>query len=385
MPAKIFLALRVLAIPLLVAAIAFFELDRPVGPFRLFTLISLFLLLADATSLCLGRLRDFLLVASSLAFGLSVLEAAASYSVPEAEIVATPNLTVRQPVIGWGPRRPGRFHVRKFDPENGTVIYDVHYTIDKNLLRETNSCEACATVAFFGDSMTFGEGINDSDTLPQTLANDFDGKLRVLNLGYSGYGPQQFLRELQTGRFDSVLGKNPKLFVFLTGNWMVERSACKSPWILYAPRYELENKQVVYKGACDTGPMLWLRQWLVHSALYREFIEPSERQVTKRDVDLNIGILKAAAALAKSKYGAEMVFPYIGADPMTIQIVRELQAAGADVVDVSLSELAPAGDRLNIPGDGHPTPLANRLRAAILKTYIERKFAGDGRIVSGKE
>jgi hypothetical protein len=385
MPAKAFLALRIVTIPLLAAAIAFLELERPLGPFRLCTFILLFLILADATSLCAGRLRDVLLVMSSIVFGLSVIEAIASRSSPEAEIITTPSLTVRQPVIGWGPKHPGRFHVKKIDPKTGTVIYDVHYTIDRNLLRQTNSCETCSTIAFFGDSMTFGEGINDSDTLPQALANDFDGKLRVLNLGFSGYGPQQFLRELQTGRFDGALGKTPKLFVFLTGGWMVERSACKSPWILYAPRYELANGEAVYKGPCYAGPMLWLRQWLVHAALYREFIEPQERQVTKRDVDLDIGILKEAMVLAKNKYGAGVVFPYIGADPMTTQIVGELQAASADILDVSLSKQAAEGDRLNIPGDRHPTPLANRLRASILKAYIERKFPDDESVVSGKQ
>jgi hypothetical protein len=31
---------------------------------------------------------------------------------------------------------------------------------------------------------------------------------------------------------------------------------------------------------------------------------------------------------------------------------------------------------ISIPGDGHPTALGNRLRASILKNYLERNMSG---------
>lgn len=133
MASNAFFALRALAIPVLAAAIAFFEIQRPLGPFRLFTMVCVSLLLADATSLLRGRLRDVLLVITSFVSGLSGIEASVSWSAPENLLVNTPGLSVPQPVIGWGPRHSGRFHARKIDPRTGTVVYDVEYTIDQNL------------------------------------------------------------------------------------------------------------------------------------------------------------------------------------------------------------------------------------------------------------
>jgi hypothetical protein len=46
------------------------------------------------------------------------------------------------------------------------------------------------------------------------------------------------------------------------------------------------------------------------------------------------------------------------------------------VVDVSLAKEEAAGAKLRIEGDGHPTPLANRLRASIIKDYIENRMPG---------
>ncbi len=48
------------------------------------------------------------------------------------------------------------------------------------------------------------------------------------------------------------------------------------------------------------------------------------------------------------------------------------------VVDVSLAKEEAAGAKLSIEGDegAHPTPLANRLRASIIKDYIENRMPG---------
>lgn len=382
MTEKFCFAMRIAAIPILLAAIAFLEIERPFVSFRLFTFACLFLILADLTSLTQKKIRDVLLGVTSLVLGILVLEAVSDRISPQATLKTTQGLTVRQPVLGWGPQHSGRFHARKIDPKTGTVIYDVDYTIDTNLLRRTDSCETCGTIAFFGDSVTFGEGINDGNTLPQAFADGLDRKERVLNLAYSGYGPQQFLRELETGRFDQVIGPRPKLFVFLTGAWHAQRTACKASWVLYAPRYALENGKLVYKGPCYTGIGLWLQEWGVHAALYRKFIEPDLERLTDDDFELYVRILLAAVSLAEEKYKVPTLIPYLrlpkayfhGTSFSDDEIIRQLRAGGADVLDLSSLQKPTAGALLAIPGDGHPTPYANRLRAAILKTYIEQNL-----------
>jgi len=334
-------------------------------------------------SLLSGKLRDGLVVLASLAFGLSIIEATATIRETKELYVGTNGFFFPQPDIGWGPQHPGRFHAEKTDPKSGIPIYSVDYTIDSNLLRETHSAETGPTIVFFGDSFTFGLGLNDAETLPQVFADLLGRKQRVLNLGFSAYGPQQFLPELQTGRFDGVIGAQPRLFIFMTMPEHAERTACKPFWVRWGPRYALENGRVALKGACYDGLSLWVREWLEDMASYRLFIEPYRNKISHDDVKLYIRILVAAVNLAQEKYGVATLIPYIrnpryleGTGFSDDEIVQRLQDGGATVVDVSLAKEEAAGAKLHIEGDPHPTPLANRLRASKIKDYIENRMPG---------
>jgi hypothetical protein len=368
---------------ILLCLIALMEARHPFPSFRLATFILAFLALAGMASRLRGKLRGGLAVLASLAFGLSIIEATAAIRETKELRLATNGLWVRQPVMGWGPDHPGRFHAEKTDPKSGIPIYTADYTIDSNLLRETHSVETGPTIVFFGDSFTFGGGLNDADTLPQVFADLLGRKQRVLNLGFPGYGPPQFLAELQTGRFDGVIGAQPRLFIFMTMAEHAERATCKSFWAVDGPRYALENGQVVLKGACYEGLRARVREWLENMASYRLFIEPYLQKPTHEDVELYIRMLLASVSLAKEKYGVATLIPFIPADGYLNgtgfsddEIIRELRDGGAMVVDVSLGKEEAAGAKLRIEGDGHPTPMANRLSASIIKDYVENHIPG---------
>jgi hypothetical protein len=91
----------------------------------------------------------------------------------------------------------------------------------------------------------------------------------------------------------------------------------------------------------------------------------------------------AAINLAKEKYGVPVIVLYFKGDEdrylrgtgfSTESVLKRLKDGSATVVDTSLDKETAAGMALRIPGDGHPTALANRLRAAILKNYLERNM-----------
>jgi hypothetical protein len=387
MAGRISFALRVAAIPVLVAVIAILETQHPFGMFRLITFGAVFFLFANIASLLRGKWRDFLLVVTSLAFGIFLIEAAANIWEPrEPTVVGQDGLFALRPVTGWGPVHAGRYHVEKTDPKTGAAIYSADYTIDSNLVRQTLSCEKGPAVVFFGCSYTFGLGLNDGETLPQAFADSLGRKQRVLNLGYPAYGPQQFLSELQAGVFDSVIGPQPRVFVFLTSAWHAERSACKPYWMSYAARYKIEDGQLLLKGACYEGLGLWLQSWLQGSSAYRWLIEPYRHRANHDDIELYIQITLAAINLAKAKYGVPVIVLYFKADSgdsylngtgfSTEAVLQRLRDGGAIVIDTTLNKEAAPGMALSIPGDGHPTALANRLRASILKNYLERNMSG---------
>ncbi|MGH6811183.1 MAG: SGNH/GDSL hydrolase family protein [Methylocella sp.] len=382
MARKLSLMPRLAAIPFLLALIGWMEARHPVSTFRLFTFFFVFLVFADLASLLRGKWRDGLVVLASLAFGLSIVEATATILETKALSVVTHGESVRRPVVGWGPEHPGRFHAEKRNRKTGAVIYVADYTIDANLLRQTVSSESGPPIVFFGDSFTFGDGVNDAETLPQAFADLLDRKERILNLGFTGYGPQQFLRELETGLFDPLIGARPRLFIFMTAAWHAERTACKASWTPHAPRYALENGQIVFKGPCNVGPSMWLREWLESTASYGFFIEPYFQAITHEDVELYIRIVLAAVNFAKEKYRVATLVPYLRASKDYLggtgfsdeSIIARLREGGAIVVDASLAEEEAQGAVVGIPGDGHPTPFANRARAVMLENYIGRQM-----------
>jgi hypothetical protein len=168
-----------------------------------------------------------------------------------------------------------------------------------------------------------------------------------------------------------------KVVIFMTAAWHAQRNACKPFFSRHAPRYALENGRAVYKGPCADGADLLLREWLENSAAYRVLVEPSLQKVTPPDVDLYIETLCAAIILAEEKYKAPVLIPYINSDAylkgtgFTDQaIVERLQRAGAIVMRIDDEP------SLRIAGDGHPTPAANRMRAEMFKTYLERNTTG---------
>ncbi|WP_244532195.1 SGNH/GDSL hydrolase family protein [Methylocapsa palsarum] len=388
MARQISLKLRILAIPVLIVLIALIEAYVPIrhllSNFRLITFILVFLLICDAASLRRGASRDFLIVLASIAFGLCVVEAVAIRSEPQQSLVTTEGWSVYRPEIGWGPGHAGRFHSEKTDTSTGATIFNVDYTINANLLRDVRGAKSDSPVVFFGDSFTFGTGVNDSDTLPQQFADLLGPDQSVLNLGFNGYSPQQFLREEETGLFDQVIGAHPKLFVFMTAAWHAERTSCNASWTANAPRYDLAGSAVAYRGPCLSGARLWLREWLGNSAAYRVFASPIFSRVKHDDIELYIRVLLEAVRLANVKYGVPTLIPYLpvsesyfaGTGFTNQALIDRFRAGGAYVLDAALTDEATRGLPLNIQGDGHPTPLANRLRAALLKSYIDENLPG---------
>ena len=72
----------------------------------------------------------------------------------------------------------------------GELIYKVTYTINAVGIRQTPQSDAGPPAFFFGDSFTFGEGVDDADSLPAWFAKISGDE--VFNLGVPGYGAINF-------------------------------------------------------------------------------------------------------------------------------------------------------------------------------------------------
>jgi hypothetical protein len=323
-----------------------------------------------------GRLRHAFIVVASVVLCLTVAEAYALVVSAPAVGIRTPGYLLPHPILGWGPGQAGVFHDRSLDGKTGSIIYDVDYTIDEYRNRQVISASTGTSVAFFGDSMTFGQGVPDAETLPQAFADATGYRLRVLNLAFPGYGPQQFLRALETDMFRDLLTE-PRLFVFLTAPWHAERSACTSSFVLRAPRYVMVDERPAYKGKCIDHWPVWLRYWVARTAIYSVFLEPVFGGAGQADMDLYVAILIRAGQLARERYGVPTLILYQPYDAyvrhagLTDQLIMQrLRDGGLLVIDAGLDPNDFPAQNLKIPGDGHPTGVANRARAVLVRDAL---------------
>ena len=302
-----------------------------------------------------GRLRGIALTVASLLFCLAAAEFYALLQWAPAIDITSPGYAGGRPNLGWGPQHAGVFHQKMLDGRTGSVIYDAAYTIDENLNRQVISAATGPTIAFFGDSMTYGQGLADADTLPQAFADATGRRYRVLNFAIPGYGPQQFLRALETDMYRALLSE-PRLFVMLTAPWHAERTNCGESFMWHAPRYVLAHGAPTYEGRCEDHWTEHVRQLWTRTAMERVFLKPAFGGANAADIDLYVAILIRSGQLAHEKYGAPTLILYLPDDAYVRragttdqQIMQRLREAGLFVVD--------AGSRrkgLSRPKPGNP-------------------------------
>ena len=319
-----------------------------------------------------GRWRDAMMVASAILLCIAGAEAFALVSRSRAVpiIAGASERNSENPVLGWRATRPGPFRHWKRQTGSGRLLFDVIYTFDQHLERRVISAEDGPTIAFFGDSFTFGEGLPDAETLPQLFADFTDRRLHVVNLAGRGYGPQQFLRPVETGFFDDVL-RQPRAFVFLTAPWHMDRSACVASYVMRAPRYQMADGAPHYVGKCTDR--WWFVGRLFTMTMYETYLEPVLSGPSREKMELYVAVLARAGALARLRYGVPTVIPYIptpdylaGSGITDDEIMARLRAGGLTVVDAGLDQNDFPGQPLAIEGEGHPTGTANRARAALV-------------------
>lgn len=373
------------------AGAAIFGVLNLVQPSRYIVLLIVaivFVALVYFTAIFRGRWRDVALLCAMLTLCFGVIEVVSLHLGGFATTYKERGSWARVGELGWRPARPGPIHEKKVGP-NGEVVYDVVNTIDENLTRKVESAPDGATIAFFGDSMTFGAGLNDNETLPQAFADLTDRRFRVLNLAVTAYGPQQFLRALEIGEHDSLLRKNPRLFIMLTAPWHAGRTSCKERNQWYAPRYVFQDGAPVYRGSCSeaaSGLFGAARALLRSTEMFHYFFESREPPIDEADIDLYVAVLAKAGELARQKFGAATLIMYLPDNVSTEryrlgpaygneQIMQKLRAAGLTVAGVKMIDPADyPGQPLFIPGDGHPTGLTDHIWAEQIRDVVMKDF-----------
>lgn len=136
------------------------------------------------------------------------------------------------------------------------IIYNVTYSTNENGWRKIPSSNANSKKCFlfFGDSFTYGEGLNDDETLPFFFGKEMKD-YQIFNFGYHGYGPHQALALILSGEVERVLSDKKcksinALYESLIGH--IKRANGFSAWeqgYKNIPKFKIINNQVIWINA----------------------------------------------------------------------------------------------------------------------------------------
>lgn len=268
-------------------------------------------------------------------------------------------------VLTPGPRRAESIKRSR----DGNLIYHATYGVDAHGLRVATPNGAGPTVFFFGDSFTFGEGVDDADTLPAQFAK-MSGST-VFNFGVHGYGPHQFLRMLEIERPKRLGVREENAFVvFSLLLTHVDRAAGRAIWDPDGPHYELSPSGPEYSGPFKRGIIERIaNKSYIYKLVHPLLVETHDRMRVS-------AILEKASKIVKARYGTRMlVVIWDSGDRERQELARAewMRSAltRAGIASISTSQMTPPlRDPLYyIAGDGHPSLSAY---AVVAKAILDR-------------
>lgn len=155
---------------------------------------------------------------------------------PPPQRTVTPFYYENDPVLGWR-LKPGVY--KDVETIDGRLVHDVTYHIGGDHRRPTPPGSGC--VWFFGCSFTFGQGVEDAQTLPYQVGVLTDR--RAINFATSAYGAQHMLAALEHGLTPPC---RPTHVVYQAITSHVGRAAGLQSFAKAGPRYRLVDGRAVH-------------------------------------------------------------------------------------------------------------------------------------------
>jgi len=368
---------KIISSLLITAILLFFSWQMKSFPLMIFC-VAIFLL---SIAINFPKIRGFLVPFVAVGFTLAVAE----FSIPL--MLSTNDTLTRfdpnsdytngysQRIEGYGYRPNPGVHSSTKLTSLDEVIYDVAYTIGMDGYRADVDAQKYDAY-IYGGSFTFGEGLNDNETLTHFLYKNHE--IAAKNLGVHGYGLHQALYNLQNGvTSDKPNGVN----IILTAPWHSLRSACKPNYAKGTPRYTLVNNSITLDGVCPGRD--FFSRVLGKSNIFKLItlsLVNDKNTITNDDLQLYLEIIREIYRVSQDN-GAAFVIAYIDAKEERLvgtrwtneSLFNQMKLISDVVVDVTLSEQRESLDpQFYIHElDQHPSAKANVLRAELIAKVVE--------------
>jgi hypothetical protein len=225
-----------------------------------------------------------------------------------------------------------------------------------------------------GCSYTFGEGLNDDQTLAARVSRELGYSANVVNLGIPGHGPHQVLRELETDRLPGVT-RPVKHVIFETIYYHVRRTAGRARWDPNGPRYDLDGDSVIYRGPFRSRLAGGLISLSAKSALMRYFYDRVRfgPRFNDRELEVYGRIIERSARLAREKLGADFTIIYWDDSGAAAEkVLARLRKTGLPLILVSSIIPRKDWDQYLFAGDKHPNARANEVLGRYVANALNR-------------
>lgn len=274
------------------------------------------------------------------------------------------------------------------------LVYRVTYTTDSHGLRKSGPVRGPGDrcVLFFGGSVTFGEGVGDTETMPFRVGAQ--SGFHVLNFGVGGYGPHQMLAALESGRVRQVVDCDARFAIYQGINDHVARAAGKRLWMQAGPRYRLDEAGVLRRDGSfgdEHSRPAGVAAQLEKSGIYRRHFRGNPR-LTEVDFDRYLAILRKARDELRSAF-PELAFHVLHWGTRYRERLEPLRAEGIGVhfVDDVLPGYSENQAAYQLSRhDRHPSARTHALVAdyvtrEILRGPIRERGAEEGIPSAGRE
>ncbi len=263
---------------------------------------------------------------------------------------------------------------------DGELVFDYTYRTDAFRRRITPDSLSDTTreeaVVFFGDSYTFGEGVNDDETLPNQVAR-LRPDVAIYNYAFSGYGPNHMLARLESmnTRAEVPEPRVVGVYVFIPNHVRrVIGAFSVISWSRHSPYYVLGEDGLPTRLGSFQGERPQLTGW------YDYFKGDHVLQYARIDFPPCLSarhhaVTEAIIAQASERFSAQfdggefyvVLYPNSPEDEFPARETgKRLSARGLRVLDYTDLLPAPAEAHFYLPYDSHPRPSAHALVAARL-------------------
>lgn len=282
------------------------------------------------------------------------------------------------------------------------VLINTKYTIDERGNRKlpySDDIDNSNSILFVGGSFTFGEALNDNQTLPYYVSRNL--KINSINVGMNGYGPHQALYILENKEIYNKRISSAKInfIIYRALIQHINRAAGYALWDYYGPCYKIdsETKKLEYRGSFYNCNKLSLikrieikllnlikspyEPWTSYLIGNYEFRQYSNKKYLPDDSKRFLKIVEKINIISKS-LGAKflMVIENVNTNPESClldepysnELILELNKKSIPFILTSEIYKNQKCENLQIKYDGHPSAYANRLLSEAISNYIKK-------------